>query len=52
MQISEQEWKQLKKKEKLLKQSAEILKVEDKDLPRVIKRLLDEIEEMDKKLKP
>ena len=51
MQISEQEWKQLKKKEKILKQAAEILRVEEKDLPRVIERFTKEIKEMDEKLK-
>lgn len=50
MQISEQEWEQLKEKEKLLRQAAETLKVEEKDLPRVIQRFVDEIKEMDEKL--
>jgi len=36
----------------LLKQAAETLRVEEKDLPRVVKRFQDEIKEMDKKLKP
>jgi len=49
--VSEQELKELKKKEKLLKQAAESIKVQEKDLPRVVKRFIDEIEEMDKKLK-
>ena len=39
-----------KKKEKLLKKAAEILRVDEKDLPRVIDRFLKEIEEMNKKL--
>lgn len=43
--------KELKKKGKLLSQAAEIVKVQEKDLPRVVKRFLDEIKEMDKKLK-
>ena len=51
MQISEKEWKELKRKEKLLKQSASILSVESQDLPRVIQRFASEIKEMDEKLK-
>jgi len=50
MKISEKEWKELKKKEKLLKQAADILRVEPKDLPRVIQRFQNEIKEMDEKL--
>ncbi len=46
--ISKKEFVELKKKEKLLKQAAEILHVEDKDLPRVVERFLKEIEEMKK----
>ena len=44
--ISKHEFLQLKKKEQLLKKSAEILRVEEKDLPRIIERFLREIEEM------
>ncbi|MBL7169953.1 MAG: hypothetical protein ISS48_02965 [Candidatus Aenigmarchaeota archaeon] len=51
MQISQNNWKELKRKEKLLKQSADILRVEPQDLSRVIKRFQDEIKEMDEKLK-
>jgi len=40
----------LKNKEKLLKRAAEILRVNDGDLPRVVDRFLKEIEEMNKKL--
>jgi hypothetical protein len=47
--MTKEEWLQLKKKEKLLKQAAEILHVEEKDLPRIIERFLREIEEMKKK---
>lgn len=47
--MNQKEWEELKKKEKLLKKAAEILRVEDKDLPRVIDRFLKEIEEMSKK---
>jgi len=49
--ISEQEFKELKKKEKLLKQAAAILKVEEKDLPRVVERFKKELKEMEEKLK-
>ena len=48
--ISEQELKELKKKEKLLKQAAEIIKVQEKDLPRVVKRFLDELKEINRKI--
>lgn len=51
MKISEKEWKELKKKEKLLKKSAEVLKVEPVDLPRVLQRFLNEVKEMEEKLK-
>jgi len=40
------EWNELEKKEKLLKQAAAVLRVEEKDLPRVVDRFLKEIEEM------
>ncbi len=49
--ISEQELKELKKKEKLLRQAAETIKVQEKDLPRVVNRFLNELKEMEKKLK-
>jgi len=51
MQISEKEWKDLKRKDKLLKESANILNVEPQDLSRVIQRFVNEIKEMDEKLK-
>lgn len=51
MEVSEKEWKELKKKREILRKSAEILRVDEKDLPRVIQRFLDEIKEMDGKLK-
>ncbi|MBI4009601.1 MAG: hypothetical protein HY361_00195 [Candidatus Aenigmarchaeota archaeon] len=44
------EFLNLKKKEKLLKKAAEILSVNDVDLPRVVERFLKDIEEMNKKL--
>ncbi len=39
----------LNEKEKILKKAAEILRVNDADLPRVVERFLKEIEEMSKK---
>jgi len=48
VEISEKEWKELKMKKELLRQAAEILRVEEQDLPRVIKRFQDEIKEMSK----
>jgi len=44
--ISKEDFEKLKAKEKILKEASNILRVEDKDLPRVIKRFLDEIKEM------
>lgn len=49
--LSKKEWQNLKKKSKILEKAAEILRVEEKDLPRVVERFQKEIEEMDKKLK-
>ncbi|MEM5793348.1 MAG: hypothetical protein QXY45_03265 [Candidatus Aenigmatarchaeota archaeon] len=48
--ITEKEWIDLKRKEKILKEASKILSVEPQDLPRVIQRFLKEIEEMDQKL--
>jgi len=45
------EFKELSEKEKLLKKTTEILRVEDKDLPRVIDRFQREIKEMESDLK-
>ena len=50
MMISEQELKKLKKKEKILRQAAESIKVQEKDLPRVVKRFLDELKEINRKI--
>lgn len=49
--LTKKEFVDLKNKEKILKKAAEILRVEDKDLPKVIDRFLREIEEMKQKLK-
>lgn len=48
---TKKEWQELKKKEKLLKQAASVLHVEEKDLPRVIERFQREMREMDSKTK-
>jgi alanyl-tRNA synthetase len=49
--IAEKELEDLKKKEKILKEASEVLRVEEKDLPRVIERFQREIKEMEEKLK-
>jgi alanyl-tRNA synthetase len=49
--ISEKEWNELKTKSKLLKQAADILRVDKKDVPRVTKRFMNELTEMEKSLK-
>ncbi len=48
--ITKKEFYELKQKDKILRKAAEILRVEPKDLPRVIKRFLKEIEEMNEKI--
>ena len=48
--VSKKEWKNLKKKSKILEKAAEILRVEEKDLPRVVERFQKEIKEMEEKL--
>ncbi|MBI2084744.1 MAG: hypothetical protein HYT70_04010 [Candidatus Aenigmarchaeota archaeon] len=45
--MRKKEWESLKRKEKILKKAAEILRVEEKDLPRVIDRFMKEVEEME-----
>ena len=47
--ISKKEWQELKRKAKLLKDAANVVSVEDKDLMRTIERFQKEIEEMKKK---
>jgi alanyl-tRNA synthetase len=48
--IAEQELKELKRKQKILSQAAEILRVQEADLPRVVGRFLKEIKEFEEKL--
>lgn len=50
MNLSREEWEKLVKWEKILKRAAQILRVEDKDLPRVVKRFKKEVEEMKEEL--
>ena len=49
--LSREEFEELKEKEKILKEASKILRVEDKDLPRVVERFLREIKEMEERLK-
>ena len=46
MSLSKEEIQNLSDKESLLKKAAQILGVEEKDLPRVIDRFMKEIEDM------
>lgn len=46
--ITKSELDKLDKKEKILREAAKILSVDEKDLPRVIDRFLKEISEMKK----
>lgn len=48
--ITKEEFYELKKKDKILRKAASILRVEPKDLPKVIKRFLKEIEEFNEKI--
>jgi len=48
--ISYEEWKELKRKEKLLRGAAKAVNVQEEHLPKTVRRFLREIEEMDKKL--
>ncbi|MBU5688465.1 MAG: hypothetical protein KQA41_00470 [Candidatus Aenigmarchaeota archaeon] len=44
------EWQELKNKEEILKKIAEIFRVEEKDVPKVVNRFLLEVNEMEKEL--
>ncbi|MEM0473173.1 MAG: hypothetical protein QXF88_00425 [Candidatus Aenigmatarchaeota archaeon] len=46
--MDKKEWESLNKKSEILSKIAEIFRVEEKDVPRVAKRFVDEIEEMRK----
>jgi len=45
--MNSKEWSELKRKEEILKEIAEIFRVEEKDLPRVVSRFLSEVKEME-----
>lgn len=45
--LDEKDLERLNRKEKLLRDAAGILSVEEKDLPRVVARFLKEVEEME-----
>lgn len=47
--VTKKEWHELKKKARILKEAAEAVRVEDKDLVRTIERFQKDIEEMKKK---
>lgn len=51
MSADAKRWQELKEKEKILKEAADAIKVQEKDLPRVIARFKREIKEMDEKMK-
>lgn len=46
-----EKWQRLKEKERILREAAEAIRVQEKDLPRVVTRFKREIEEMDENLK-
>jgi FtsZ-binding cell division protein ZapB len=48
---TDQEIKELKTKEKILSEAANTINVQEKDLPRVVQRFLNEIKEFDEKIK-
>ena len=50
MAMDIERWKELKEKERILRDAAEAISVQEKDLPRVIARFKREIEEMEEKL--
>lgn len=49
--VTEKEWQELKRKSKLLSKAAEVLRVQEQDVPRVTKRFMDELNEMENQLK-
>ncbi len=51
MSTDAKRWRGLKEKENILKEAATAIRVQEKDLPRVVARFKKEIEGMDKKLK-
>jgi len=50
MKLSKKRFDELKRKERILKEAAAVLRVQESDLPRVIERFQREIKEMEEKL--
>jgi SMC interacting uncharacterized protein involved in chromosome segregation len=50
MAMDIERWKELKEKERILRDAAEAISVQEKDLPRVIARFKREIEDFEKQL--
>ena len=51
MPMDIERWKELKEKERILRDAAEAISVQEKDLPRVIARFKREIEDFEAQLK-
>lgn len=51
MATDAERWRELKEKEQILKEAAAAIRVQEKDLTRVVARFKKEIKEMDEKLK-
>lgn len=49
--MNEQEWRELKRKEKILKQACKLVNVQEDHLPRTLARFLMEIKKLEKELK-
>jgi alanyl-tRNA synthetase len=49
--MDEQEWKELKRKEKILKQACKLINVQESHLPRTLTRFLEDIKRLEKELK-
>jgi hypothetical protein len=51
MAMDIERWNELKEKERILRDAAEAISVQEKDLPRVIARFKREIKDMEEKMK-
>lgn len=51
MPVDAERWSELKEKEEILKKAAAAIRVQEKDLPRVVARFKREIKEMGERLK-
>jgi len=51
MSAETKRWQELKEKEKILKEAADSIKVQEKDLPNAVKRLFEEWKEKRKMVK-